>query len=227
MYVGSYTDGVGLDNGGWRLDARFHTTELIASPSCNVLFLGGGDEQGFLRRIYQDTVKHLMADGSYQIMNGKPNPATACGRPHCVDHKGHLFFTGGGGSENGILHQRMTFENTDTTTVWDSLSGSVKTENSIVGIVDDNLLYAFPNPFNPTTVFHYNLKKYWEVNKVAKLVIYNCNGEIVRDFTLDSPEKDIVWMADNNIGQRVAAGNYFAILHMDNQRFAKKVIFTK
>jgi hypothetical protein len=49
----------------------------------------------------------------------------------------------------------------------------------------------------------------------------------VRDFTLDSPEKDIVWLADNNIGQRVAAGNYFAVLKIDDIRLARHIVFAK
>ncbi len=227
MYVGSYTHDGGKDNGGWRLDARFHTTELIASPSCNVMFMGGGDEQGVLRRIYQDTVKHLMADGTYLITNTQPN--TKCGRPHWVDHKGHLFFTTNpsGGAETGILHQRMTFQNTDTTDIWDTLSATVNSENVPGYLADDNAFFVFPNPFNPSTVFHYNLEKYWGKGASAQLVIYNCKGEVVRDISLDSPVNDIVWMADNNLGHRVAAGNFVAVIKMDKLRLTRRVILLK
>lgn len=222
LWAGSLTHGSAQDNGGWRQDARWHTHQWVGSISGKVIFTGGGDEGTTIRRIYQDTVKHLLATGAYAIMNGEAG--CYAGNPLCVDHKGGLVYVQGN-HDYGLLVERMTFENTDTSSIWSTLA----TAHEKVSNKDEEpgSLYAFPNPFNPTTVLHYNLGSYASLKRVPSLTIFDGLGRMVRELNINSKEGDAIWLGNNSVGQRVAAGHYFAVLKCGSLKIEKQLLLIK
>jgi hypothetical protein len=71
-----------------------------------------------------------------------------------------------------------------------------------------NLIYNYPNPFNPTTTIKFTLK---EDSKVC-IKVYNIKGEVVRtliDDHLSTANHEIIWDGKDETGKQVGSGLYF------------------
>jgi hypothetical protein len=84
----------------------------------------------------------------------------------------------------------------------------------------------YPNPFNPTTTFRFDVP---EVSDVT-LSIYNLLGQRVRTFKLQQASAgyhSVTWDATNDLGEQVGAGVYFYQLRANQFIKTKKMVLLK
>ncbi len=87
--------------------------------------------------------------------------------------------------------------------------------------IENNLLINYPNPFNPSTTFSFNILH----PGYAKLAIFNTNGEHVKEIFskyYSIGTYDVIWNAESN-----SSGVYFAILETADFIETKKIILLK
>ena len=89
-----------------------------------------------------------------------------------------------------------------------------------------NLYSSYPNPFNPLTTLHYDLRE--EV--IINISIYDMMGRNIKTF-INGPQsagyKTIQWDATNNQGQPVSAGVYLYSIEAGDFRQTKKMVLLK
>lgn len=84
------------------------------------------------------------------------------------------------------------------------------------------LLPNYPNPFNPVTVFMFNLAD----NEVAeRLEIYNMKGQKID--TIQSPVNPQSWEGKDASGKELASGIYTYILFTNMGEYSRKMVLTK
>jgi len=84
------------------------------------------------------------------------------------------------------------------------------------------LLPNYPNPFNPVTMFMFNLAE----NEVAeRLEIYNMKGQKVD--TIQHPVNPQSWEGRDNSGKELASGIYTYILFTNRGEYSRKMVLTK
>ncbi len=92
---------------------------------------------------------------------------------------------------------------------------------------DYKLFDAYPNPFNPTTTFSFELP----IDKSVRLNVYDVTGRLVRalisDQTLASGRHEVEWDGTNDAGFEVASGTYVYSLEYGNFRQSKSVVLLK
>ena len=84
----------------------------------------------------------------------------------------------------------------------------------------------YPNPFNPTTTFRFDLPEVSDVN----VVIYNMLGQKVKTFNMNSisaGSHSIKWNATNELGDPVGAGVYLYQLQAKDFIKTRKMILLK
>jgi hypothetical protein len=84
----------------------------------------------------------------------------------------------------------------------------------------------FPNPFNPTTKITYRLNKSAQV----RLSVYDIAGREVNrlvDRYQSVGDYNISWNSNDDNGQKMASGMYFARLNVDNESVSRKMVITK
>jgi FlgD Ig-like domain len=84
----------------------------------------------------------------------------------------------------------------------------------------------FPNPFNPTTIITYRLNKPAQV----RLSVYDITGREVNrlvDRYQSVGDYNISWNSNDENGQKMASGMYFARLNVDNESVTRKMVMTK
>lgn len=96
---------------------------------------------------------------------------------------------------------------------------------SVVPLTNE-LSYNYPNPFNPQTIIHYNLKK----TDLVKIEIYNALGQKIR--TLLEQEQpagshQILWDGRNSTGEMVTSGVYFYQISTAEFSATRKMMFLK
>ena len=101
-------------------------------------------------------------------------------------------------------------------------SSSVKKQNT----PNYNLIWNYPNPFNPETVIEYNFQK----STTVTLTILNVMGRVVK--TLDSGFKEagkhkVVWTGRDNAGNEVSSGIYICHLTCNEYSVKKKMLKLK
>ena len=104
--------------------------------------------------------------------------------------------------------------------------------NKSVLIADNNATKSFvlgqnfPNPFNPTTKITYRLNK----PALVKLSVYDITGREVNrlvDRYQSVGDYNISWYSNDDNGQKMASGMYFARLIVDNESVSRKMVMTK
>jgi len=121
----------------------------------------------------------------------------------------------------------------DGYTEWTFSSPSPNSSNGLLSTNYDKtvlnhyeLLYNYPNPFNPATNINYFLPEYSHV----KLVIHDIMGReiisLVNGFQ-ESGYKTVVWNGTNHLSQPVSAGMYFYTIHNKNYTLTKKMLLLK
>jgi len=84
----------------------------------------------------------------------------------------------------------------------------------------------YPNPFNPTTTFRFDIPEFSDVN----VVIYNMLGQKVKTFNMNSisaGSHSIKWNATNELGDPVGAGVYLYQLQAKNFVKTRKMVLLK
>ncbi len=99
--------------------------------------------------------------------------------------------------------------------------------------VDDTIIPALfslkqnaPNPFNPTTVIHYQLPQAADV----KVEVYNVAGKLVRtlvDGEQDAGFRSVVWDGTSDDGRAVASGVYMYRLQAGSEIDQKQMVLLK
>ncbi|MFI5236676.1 MAG: FlgD immunoglobulin-like domain containing protein [Ignavibacteriales bacterium] len=95
-----------------------------------------------------------------------------------------------------------------------------------IGLIDNYLLEAFPNPFNPGTIIRIQTKE----GKDTEINIFNSLGEKVQtlfDNYLPSGTKDFYWQGEDNSGNILPSGIYFIIASSAQNQKVIKVSFLK
>ncbi len=137
----------------------------------------------------------------------------------------------------GINHAINGLQFVDGQTGWGvSNAGAIfKFAQSPTTVVDNSpartpegftLLQNYPNPFNPTTAISFQLS----VNSDIQLVIYNANGQFVRQLArgkFASGRHQVVWDGRDDHGRRVASGIYFYQLSAGGLRSTRGMILIK
>ena len=92
------------------------------------------------------------------------------------------------------------------------------------------IMWAYPNPFNPSTTLRIRLPQGMKSNGV-NLAIYNVLGQLVKSFTQlelsDAHSTDIVWNGRTDEGRMVSSGVYFAVLTTPQKRHTVKLMMMK
>jgi flagellar hook assembly protein FlgD len=89
-------------------------------------------------------------------------------------------------------------------------------------ILDQN----YPNPFNPETTISYSLPKNGDVS----LSIYNTRGQLVKTLVNESKTigtHRIVWIGDDNHGNKVSSGIYFTRMVTEGKSLTSKMLMLK
>jgi hypothetical protein len=108
---------------------------------------------------------------------------------------------------------------------WSNKAGSLaenKTSESKSFALGNN----FPNPFNPATKIAYQLNKPAQV----RLSIYDITGREVNrliDQHQNVGQYQIDWNSNDQGGQKMASGMYFARLSVDNESVTRKMVMAK
>ena len=105
----------------------------------------------------------------------------------------------------------------------------VANSNNAEEILKNELVGAYPNPFNPTTTITFNLAT--ENTENTELIIFNAKGQKVRPFInhqLTAGIHSVEWNGKNELDHSVSSGVYFYRLIVDNQVIeTKKCILIK
>ena len=103
---------------------------------------------------------------------------------------------------------------------------NVNSNNEELQLVGDKIS-NYPNPFNPSTTISFNYPL-----KDAKLEIYNIIGQKVKSFSSECQpelfERSVTWNGEDDNGNPVCSGIYFAHLKSTNKILAtKKMVLIK
>lgn len=95
---------------------------------------------------------------------------------------------------------------------------------------NDSLVFAYPNPFNPSTTLKIRLPK-GETADNSSLQIFNVLGQLIKTFDVGSLTDDkytsMTWQGDDNTQRKVSSGVYFATLSTRKGRFSIKLVLMK
>lgn len=102
------------------------------------------------------------------------------------------------------------------------------TKGDIIGIEEENsqrnlegaVLSCFPNPSRGNTTIRYG------TDGARLLSIYDVSGSRVREYALLGNEGELIWDGRNHNGEKVGAGNYFAVLSTKEGSLVTKVVLT-
>ena len=89
-----------------------------------------------------------------------------------------------------------------------------------------NIVKNYPNPFNPTTTIHFNLKE----AGYTQLTIYNMKGQLVRTLAADDLEAGahmLVWDGKDDSGRASTTGIYFYRLQTADYVGTRKMLMMK
>jgi len=81
-------------------------------------------------------------------------------------------------------------------------------------LIPENLkLYNFPNPFNPSTTFSFDIP---QSAISASLDIYNLKGQLIKTFNVISNANSVNWDGTDMKNKKVSSGIYLYRLSIDN-----------
>ncbi len=209
---------------GHRLESGFFATAFKIPLDPTVIFSGGGDE-GYIRRIYQDTVKHMMSNASWQIMQGR---GSCFNVPQFIDETttGNLVVSTG---EHGVGYTKLAFffDEYKETKIPSSKTYSEKIDEAAFSQAE---LSVYPNPFNPTiTIRLRGLNNKDNTIGVSEFAIYGVGGQKIADFTTtgsklvgSSGTVSVEWN-----GSKQASGTYLVRVRAGNKLLTKKILLAK
>ena len=100
----------------------------------------------------------------------------------------------------------------------------IDNDNDVIST--QNMLYNFPNPFNPQT----RISLFAPGNTSAKLAVYNIKGELVKTTEMQTDNNgrfNFTWQGLNDQGNPVASGIYLARVIAGNQKYNCKMLMIK
>jgi len=105
----------------------------------------------------------------------------------------------------------------------------LENDQTIVPGSSNNLLFCYPNPFNPSTTISFNLSSTNTQN--ARIEIYNLKGQKVKTFlidrSIDSKNHSVTWNGTDNNNKPVSSGIYFYRLKSDGIQQTRKMLLLK
>ena len=104
--------------------------------------------------------------------------------------------------------------------------GFTGVEEDELTAIDRLQLSNYPNPFNPTTTISYYIPKSGNVN----IDIYNTRGQLVKTLlneTKGNGTHRVVWTGDDNDGNKVSSGIYYARIVTDRKSVTAKMLMLK
>ncbi|MCF7913147.1 MAG: right-handed parallel beta-helix repeat-containing protein [Candidatus Cloacimonetes bacterium] len=110
-----------------------------------------------------------------------------------------------------------------------SYTGHTDAEENEITPLQNNSLIAFPNPFNPTTTFSFELTTQEAAAQIC-LDIFNCKGQLVKKLYTGytTPGKNLyTWNATNNQNHSLSSGIYFARLKTLNGNTITPILLLK
>ena len=85
---------------------------------------------------------------------------------------------------------------------------------------------AYPNPFNASITFDYDLSE----DMLLNITVYDVSGKLVRELYSDVIQKHkgtIIWDGKNNLGESVSSGTYVCLFQTENWAQSQKIILLK
>lgn len=108
-------------------------------------------------------------------------------------------------------------------------SDSVNTGQN-VGLDESIIMYPVsPNPFNPSAVIKFNVKKDSEPS-TARLDIFSLSGRLIRTYSIqlnNSGAYSIVWDAKDMANMKVSAGIYLVRLNFNGSILKSKLTYVR
>jgi hypothetical protein len=121
-------------------------------------------------------------------------------------------------------------------TKWFGTEIGISSYNENIVLIDDNTLNNvpshtklsnYPNPFNPTTEFRFQISDLRKIES-AKISVYNLKGQTVKELhpNLNNPEFNegqentqysVTWNGNNETGEPVSSGVYFYKLQVNGK----------
>lgn len=93
-------------------------------------------------------------------------------------------------------------------------------------IVDNSYIYNYPNPFNSSTTFHFNLSDIKYHQKLI-LTIYDIKGRLILNKNLNFNESHYSWDARDNNGHLLSSGIYIAFVQNSTDTFKRKILLVR
>jgi len=131
----------------------------------------------------------------------------------------------------GLSGQTTIFIAQDSGEVW--MYGQYAIEPCDLLAAADNVpdsqfinLECYPNPFNPSTKISFELGQ----AGIVSLRVYDVAGRCMRTLLKeewDAGQHSVVWQGENDEGQIVSSGVYFALLEVDGNMKTIKLVMTK
>ena len=103
---------------------------------------------------------------------------------------------------------------------------TLKVNDNLVLNNSSTAIQNFPNPFNPSTTFKFNLKRRTDVD----LLIYDSLGEEIKHISMNNASagiNDIHWNGINEKGNKISTGVYFYLFKTNHDLISNKMIFIK
>lgn len=125
---------------------------------------------------------------------------------------------------NTLYYWRIDEVNNDGKTegaVWSFTTGD-SPESIQLNVLENNMIKAYPNPFNNSVKFVVNIKK----DISANLAIYNISGQLIHSIhgiTLTKNNNAMVWDGTGFNGNIVPEGLYYVMLISDNYQAMIKI----
>lgn len=211
-------DSVVVDNGSGQ-DTTFHNVKMWAS----CLDFGPDKKTLFAGNLRDDWSSGGAKTGSkfYAINSetGEIEYSVGAGYPTAADQEGFYSPRGAAWSPDGKTVYFADFDY-NMISVWTAKPNSI-VENGEVVARSFNLGNNYPNPFNPTTVIPFELKK----NANVTLNVYNVNGQLVE--TLINGEMTTGKHEHTYNATNLSSGVYYYQLNINGHVLTKSMILVK
>ena len=83
------------------------------------------------------------------------------------------------------------------------------------------ILNNYPNPFNPTTTINFPAET---TEKSTEIIIYNLKGQKVKQLSINSDQKSVIWDGKDKNGKPVPSSIYFYKLNIKNSPVKKMLL---
>ncbi len=207
-------------DGTWRLDARWFATSPWHSID-GTLHLSSGEDEVSLRRIYNDTVKHLLNDGSWNRQNGKTGAWTIAGIKG-IGTDGGIYCIPGQYQWPFALCKLVSDEY--KTINLPELSHHTQTESKKTTPKTNSILY-YPNPTYANSPVYFDLPL---SKRKAYLSIFNQSGQLMLTMEiLPKNNSRISWNGHSTENKPLVSGVYLARYRSDEICLSRRIVLMR